>query len=144
MKITMKKQAIPMIAVALGVGALVYAVYSVEPPGYCSAQQGFLSDNDFIKSALRAETQHGALKLDGTDVSIIHFLVDNPQCCTVDRTPRSLLERRVGINTVGVDLRYAASSELSYETHLEASACGQMRTRRAYEIKTEVIPISRS
>jgi hypothetical protein len=141
----MKKQTIiPMAIVALAAGALFYAVYTVEPPGYCSARQSFVSDDDFIKSALLTEIKNGALKLDGSDGSIYRFRTEHPSCCTVDRTPRTLLERRFGINTVGVQVRYEVSHALAYETHLEAGSCGQMRTRRAYEIKREDLPITKN
>ncbi|MBC7786279.1 MAG: hypothetical protein H7Z18_02225 [Methylophilaceae bacterium] len=59
--------------------------------GYCSAQQRYISDEEFIQIAVRANKDK--MKIDGSEESISSFHAKNPECCSVDRKQTQYLSR---------------------------------------------------
>lgn len=77
--------------VLMGMGFLSYKVYKYfypDIPGYCYSQKRFLSDEEFIQSALRRVLKgspYSRPDIDGSEASIRNFHSDHPGCCQILR-----------------------------------------------------------
>lgn len=100
-------------ALALIFGSLsVYAIYLIvaDPPGYCAAQQRYISDEEFIQIAIQREKT--SMNIDGSEESIRTFHAKNPDCCRVDRNQTQYFARFLSttVNSVEVYLQYEMSA----------------------------------
>lgn len=91
----------------------VYTAYITfaDPPGYCSTQQRYIPDEEFIQIAIRREKT--SMNIDGSEESIRTFHVKNPDCCTVNRRQTQYLSRFLltAVNSVEVFFQYEMSEQ---------------------------------
>lgn len=86
----------------------VYTIYVIfaDPPGYCAAQQRYISDEEFIQIAVRENKT--SMNIDGSEESIRTFHVKNPDCCTVNRRQAQYSSRFLltAVNSIEVRLQF--------------------------------------
>ena len=119
----------------------MYLILFPSPPGYCSTQQRFLTDEEYILRALYSERDRGYLNQTQPDNPIERHLKENPGCCSVSRPKQpTVLERLydpqvkfLGTAPVTVHLNYEMSDREKqrtgaqfYESFLELNGCGDL------------------
>lgn len=133
-----KNNPIKLLLVCL-LGVILYLILSA-PPGYCSEQKRFLSDEEFIEIAVRDEFNTGRMNIDGSDASIRTFHAKHPNCCHVDRkAARSFMDKLFGAHVVVVQVIYEVNEknfnetkEKYYEDNLVIGTCGRMYGSDSY------------
>ncbi|NKI94229.1 hypothetical protein [Rhizobacter sp. SG703] len=100
--------------------------------GYCWDQGRYLSDDDLIREAIRANATD--MGLGGSTAEIDRFMVDHPGCCEVDRVTSMAsgpLERLVGFFGVIVKVTYdvrpgfaSSTGQKKYSNYVRMNACG--------------------
>ena len=91
---------------------VIYLTYLViaDPPGYCAAQNRYISDEEFIQIAVKRNKT--SMNIDGSEESIRTFHAKNPYCCHVDRKHTQYFARFLSttVNSVGISLQYEMSA----------------------------------
>jgi hypothetical protein len=150
LNVSIRTKAIISIVFVSMVGAVLYLLFSADPPGYCRERSRFLSDEEFIETAVRNEVNGGMMRIDGTEPSIRAFHVNHPSCCRVKRERGSLFERMIRVNAVTVDMYYEVNEKTLkarplgggyYEVHATIDACGRVGDWAGTRIEKRFLPI---
>ena len=125
----LKKNPIKFTIVVSLLGMVLYLFLTADPPGYCSEQKRFLSDEEFIEIAVRDEIKK--MNIDGSEESIRSFHAKHPDCCRVSRGGNKPMG--VSANDVIVRLVFEANERWSsatktkfYEDNLIIDPCGSV------------------
>ena len=139
-----KKHPVKLAVVVGLLSIVVYLFLTADPPGYCGEQKRFLSDEEFIASAVKYEATKRKMRIDGSDESVRNFHASHPDCCRVDRRDnRSLMDRILVTYTVEVRLIYEVNEETInkmnkkyiekyYDDHILIGACGRVYSSDSY------------
>ena len=131
-----------LLIVALPVIYLTYAIATAHPVGFCTMQQRFLSDDEFIEAAVRDRYRSGSMDIAGSAASIRAFRENNPKCCLIEREKTSLLGRMLGSESgIKVTLKYALNPKRIeknkyYESFLSLTPCGEVTSSIGMSIES--------
>ena len=113
----------------ISVGAVV-AWYCLLDAGYCFSKGRVLKDQEFIRSTVGFLTPR--MEIEQTEDSVLHFLAQYPNCCSVDRHPetRTWLDVVTGFNVSWVSVTYPdpmkrSAKEPFYESIVAVESCGK-------------------
>ena len=149
MSVLYRKYAIGLVLAGLGCFAL-YLIVPTSPAEYCREQKRFLSDEEFIETAVRNDVKGGMMKIEPSEASIRSFHADHPKCCRVRRDVTSLVERTFGLGSVQVDLYYEVNEKTLkerplggeyYEVHVSIGACGRVGDWAGTRIEKRHLPL---
>ncbi|HYD60287.1 MAG TPA: hypothetical protein VEC35_08025 [Noviherbaspirillum sp.] len=95
----------------------LYLFLFPSPPGYCSTQTRFLTDDEYIVRALRIEQGLGDMDLSRVEDSIERFIKENPGCCSVARPKQPSVYERLFNNQVKLLGTEPVTVHLIYEVN---------------------------
>ena len=127
----LKKNPIKFTIVVSLLGMVLYLFLTADPPGYCSEQKRFLSDEEFIEIAVRWEFSTRRMNIDGSETSIQSFHAKHPECCRVSRggnKPMGVHANNVVVRLIFEvsETRFKETNEKYYDDSLIMSPCGEV------------------
>jgi hypothetical protein len=107
-----------------------FLAYVAYPEGYCTAQQRYISDDEFVGIAVRMAS--GNMNIDRSDASMRNFHVNHPRCCQISREGTLLIWRVLGTASgITVELKYLTDPKFFegvsklYEATYVFDSCGK-------------------
>lgn len=119
------------LAVIVVAPALIYGAYiaRLSYPGYCFAQEKYLSDDEYIGGALPRITWQ--VKVENAKSTPEDYVRTHPSCCSVYHHASSWFENFLDSHYVEVELNYEVKPEMAkilgtpfYKSYVHVSACG--------------------
>jgi hypothetical protein len=103
-------------------------------PGFCVAQNRYLTDEDYIRIAIRDQFNSNLLNISGSEESVKEFHKKHPKCCGVNRQQDSvaILNKFNGQYVVDVEVHFEVKPERLpakgpyYEGHALIHVCGEI------------------
>jgi hypothetical protein len=121
------------------------ALFLLFRPGFCLSKFRTLTDDELIYLAVQEERTYGNMGIEDTDLAINKFILNNPNCCYVDRSINSLSDAIFTSDAAKVTIYYQLKEDNNlggdyYEATLGVGGCGHIGDRFGTSLKKADLP----